>query len=65
MAKMKWWDWLSIVLIIVGAVNWGLVGAFGFNLVSWIFGVGTLTNVIYVLVGLAGLFSIYSLWKVK
>ena len=63
MAKMKWHDWLAIVLIIVGALNWGLVG-FGFNLVEFIFGEGTLlTKIVYWIVGAAGIFSIFSLYK--
>ena len=52
----------SLVLMIVGAINWGLVGVFGFNLVTWIFGYGTagfvVERIIYLLVGLAGLFGI-------
>ena len=63
MAKMKVWDWIAIVLVIVGALNWGLV-AFNFNFVDWLFGVrSTLATIVYAVVGLAGVFSIYSLWK--
>ena len=52
-------DWIAMVLMIVGAINWGLVGAFGFNLVAAIFGDMTLvTRAIYVLVGLAGLWGL-------
>jgi uncharacterized protein len=52
--------WVVLVLIIVGALNWGLVGAFHFNLVSAIFGESTIiTRIIYILVGLAGLAKIY------
>jgi len=50
---------VALVLMVIGAVNWGLIGLFGFNLVSAIFGEMTvLTRSIYVLVGLAGLFGI-------
>ena len=42
-------------LVIIGAINWGLVGAFHFNLVSFLFGMGVLANIIYILVGIAGL----------
>ena len=45
--------WLALVL--VGALNWGLVGLFDFNLVEEIFGTGTLTDVVYVIVGLSAL----------
>ena len=57
-------DWLAFVLVIVGALNWGLVGAFKFNLVDSIFGEGSaLARIIYVLVGLAGLYTVYALTK--
>jgi uncharacterized membrane protein YuzA (DUF378 family) len=44
--------WLA--LVVVGAVNWLLVGLFDWNLFEEIFGTGTVTDVIYVIVGLAG-----------
>jgi uncharacterized membrane protein YuzA (DUF378 family) len=51
----------ALVLAIIGAVNWLLVGLFRFNLVSAIFGdMSALTRIIYVLVGLAGLYLIAS-----
>ena len=63
MAKMKWYDWVAIVLLIVGGLNWGLVGVFHWNLVEAIFGIGLLTNIVYGLVGASALFSIWSLYK--
>lgn len=51
---------LILLLIIIGGVNWGLIGFFNFNLVSTIFG-GALTfiaRIIYALVGIAALYSI-------
>ena len=42
-------------LTIIGALNWGLVGAFHFNLVSFIFGTGVFANIIYILVGISAL----------
>lgn len=46
------------VLLIVGGLNWGLVGAFDYNLVDSLFGAGsTLSRVIYVLVGLAAVYA--------
>lgn len=54
--------WVALVLILVGALNWGLIGAFHFNLVEVIFGdLSVVTRGIYVLVGLAGLYKIYLL----
>lgn len=55
---MKSLDVLSLVLIIIGGLNWGLVGAFEFNLVDEIFGEGSgISRVIYILVGLAALYA--------
>jgi uncharacterized protein len=52
---------VALVLAIIGAVNWLLVGLFRFNLVSAIFGdMSALSRIIYVLVGLAGLYLIAS-----
>ncbi|MFA6476400.1 MAG: DUF378 domain-containing protein [Candidatus Paceibacterota bacterium] len=57
---MKVLNWVAIILVIVGAVNWGLVGAAGLDLVALIFGAGSsLAMLVYVLVGLAGLYTIY------
>jgi uncharacterized membrane protein YuzA (DUF378 family) len=47
---------IAITLVLVGALNWGLVGAFGFNLVAAVLGRGTLANAVYVVVGLAALY---------
>ena len=56
---MKVIDKVSIVLIIIGAINWGLVGLFKFNLVDAIFGeLSILSRIIYVLVGISGLWAI-------
>jgi hypothetical protein len=48
--------WLALILTIIGAINWGLVGLFQFDLVAAIFGGmdGAVSRVIYTLVGLAG-----------
>jgi uncharacterized membrane protein YuzA (DUF378 family) len=51
--------WLSLVLMIVGSLNWGLVGAANFDLVAALFGQGsTLSRIVYTLVGLAGIYGI-------
>lgn len=50
---------VCLILTIIGAINWGLVGLFDFNLVSTLFGVeNVITRVIYVLVGIAGIINI-------
>lgn len=56
---MKALDVTSLLLVIIGAVNWGLIGFFGFDLVATLFGpLSAVSRVIYALVGLAGLYSI-------
>ncbi|MEK6925981.1 MAG: DUF378 domain-containing protein [Nanoarchaeota archaeon] len=51
-------DWIAMVLVIIGGLNWGLVGLFNFNLVETIFGVGTVADVVYTLVGLSAIWMI-------
>lgn len=55
---MKIIDGILLLLVIIGALNWGLIGLFGFNLVEAIFGIGILSTIIYILVGIGGLYSI-------
>lgn len=56
---MKAIDAIALILVIVGAINWGLIGLFNFNLVSMLFGnMSALSRIIYTLVGIAGLWSI-------
>lgn len=53
-------DWIALILLVVGGLNWGLVGAFDFDLVAAIFGPMTLlSRLIYILVGLSALWGIY------
>ena len=58
-------DRLSLALVIVGAINWGLIGLAKFDLVAWLFGGQTavFSRVIYALVGLAGLWCITLLFR--
>lgn len=57
---------LAWILVIIGAINWGLVGFFNFNLVDAIFGVGSVVSrIIYALVGLAGLWSIMLFSRIR
>lgn len=56
---MKIIDKIALVLVIIGAINWGLIGIFNFNLVEMIFGHMTIiTRIIYALVGISGLWAI-------
>ena len=52
-------DAIVLTLVIIGAINWGLIGFFNFNLVDTLFGsVAWLTRTIYAIVGIAGVYSI-------
>jgi len=56
---MKTLRYISLILVIIGAINWGLIGFFKFNLVDSIFGtMPTICRIIYALVGIAGLYCI-------
>jgi len=62
MKKMNILDWLAMILVIIGGLNWGLVGFFEYDLVAQIFGdMSTISKIIYDLVGLAALYMIISL----
>ncbi len=61
---MKVIDTIALVLIIIGAINWGLIGIFNFNLVDAIFGtMSVLSRIIYILVGISGLWGIKILFS--
>jgi hypothetical protein len=56
--KLSILDWIALILVIVGGLNWGLIGIIGFNLVDSIFGISLIANIVYVLVGLSALWLI-------
>ncbi len=58
---------LAMILVIIGAINWGLIGFFQFDLVAAIFGgqAAIVSRIIYALVGLAGLWAIMLVPRVK
>lgn len=58
-------DTVSLLLVIIGALNWGLAGIAKFDLVAWLFGgqTATVSRIIYALVGLAGLWCITLLFR--
>ena len=60
-------DKIALLLTIIGAINWGLIGIFQFDLVAYIFGGqgALLSRIIFSLVGLAGIWSITLLFKEK
>lgn len=56
--------WIAVILLIIGGLNIGFAGVFGFNVLGGIFGtVGALLRTIYVLIGLSALWAIYMLAK--
>lgn len=56
---MKVLDYIALVIIIIGTLNWGLIGFFGFDLVRVLFGdMSMFSRVIYAVVGIAGIYAI-------
>ena len=53
---MKTVDVVALVLVVVGALNWGLVGVANFDLVKFLFGPTVLSSIVYTLVGLSGVY---------
>jgi hypothetical protein len=59
-------DWIALILLVVGGLNWGLVGLLRFDLVASLFGVASaLSNIIYVLVGLSAIYTAAILAKLE
>jgi len=64
MSKLNVLDWIALILIIIGGLNWGLVGLFNFDLVAAIFGdMSVLSRIIYVLVCLSAIYLVVILPK--
>lgn len=56
--------WIAIALVVIGALNWGLVGLFKFNLVAAIFGeLSALSRIIYILVALSGIYLLVDAFR--
>ena len=56
---MKTLDYIALVLVVIGAINWGLIGFFSFDLVRAIFGdMSVVSRIIYALVGVSGLYAL-------
>lgn len=64
MARMSKLDITAITLLTIGGLNWGLVGFFDFNLVSYLLGSGLLAQLIYILVGLSAGYSLFKFPKI-
>lgn len=64
--RMGAMDWIAMALLIVGGVNWGLVGLFNLDLVATLFGeMSALSRIVYVVVGLSALYAIYTSSKMS
>ena len=63
---MKVVDKIALVLIIIGAINWGLIGLFKFDLVAFVFGDMTvMSRIVYAIVGIAGLYLISVFGRIR
>ena len=63
---MKWFDYTALRLVIIGAINWLLVGIFRFDLVAFLFGnLSWLSRIVYTVVGLCGLYLISFFGRVR
>ncbi|MFP4514786.1 MAG: DUF378 domain-containing protein [Parcubacteria group bacterium] len=59
MNKLNTLDWIALILLVVGGLNWLLVGLFSFDLVAYIFGyMSTVSKIVYVLVGLSAIYTL-------
>lgn len=57
MKNLNWLDWLTLIILIIGGINWGLIAFFQYDLVSAIFGsASTASRIIYGLVGVSALY---------
>lgn len=66
MQNLSTLDWLAFVLLVVGGLNWGLVGLFNFDLVTTLLGVDSiLSRVVYILVGLSAVYVAVLVMKLE
>jgi uncharacterized membrane protein YuzA (DUF378 family) len=63
MEMLKRFEPLALFLMVIGALNWGILGLTDTNVLAEIFGTGTLTDVVYVVIGVAGLMSLPKLME--
>lgn len=62
----NWLDYTLLTLVIIGAINWGLIGFFRFDLVAFIFGdMSWLSRIIYAVIGLSGLYLISLFGRIR
>ena len=64
--KRNWLDIVALILIIIGGINWGLVGFFNFNLITFIIGKASIiARIIFAIVGLAAIYSLILFFKLN
>lgn len=64
MKEMNLYSWIALIILLIGGINWGLVGLFNFNLVSTIFG-NMLGRLIFIIVGVAAGYYCYLIYLDK
>ncbi|MEG2377584.1 MAG: DUF378 domain-containing protein [Clostridia bacterium] len=59
------WDKIALVLVIIGAISWGVIGIFGFDIVAYLFGGQSAmgSRIVYGIIGLAGIWSVSLLFR--
>ncbi|EKE16158.1 MAG: hypothetical protein ACD_11C00029G0038 [uncultured bacterium] len=66
MKNLSAFDWVVLILVVVGSLNWGLVGLFNFDLVGVIFGkMSIVSRGVYTIVGIAGLYLLSNLGNLE
>lgn len=63
--RMNTLDWIAHILVLVGGINWGLVGIADINVVEMIFGDGNITSIVYILVGISALYMLFNMFMKK
>lgn len=63
---MKVLDYVALILIVIGALNWGLIGLLQFDLIRVLFGdMSILSRIVYVLVGVAGIYAVSYIGRIR
>jgi uncharacterized protein len=56
-------DWIALGLVIIGGINWALTGLFGFNVVEVLFAESLVASIVYALIGLSAVYTIFYVFK--
>jgi hypothetical protein len=66
MNKLNALDWVALILLVVGGLNWGLVGVLDFDLVATLFGdMSIVSRIVYAVVGLSAIYTLLLVGKLK